>query len=78
MIDPIFFLHHGQIDRLWWKWQSEDLEVRSLAYDGPSSHNSSIAAQLADELEMIGLAPNIPVSSVMTINNGILCYKYQY
>ncbi|KAI1084257.1 putative tyrosinase [Whalleya microplaca] len=75
--DPIFFLHHGQIDRLWWKWQSEDLEVRTLAYDGPSRHNSSIAAQLTDPIEMVGLAPSIPVSSVMAINNGLLCYKYQ-
>ncbi|KAI8946359.1 putative tyrosinase [Xylaria longipes] len=75
--DPIFFLHHGQIDRLWWKWQSEDLKMRALAYDGPSRHNSSIAAQLTDQLEMAGLAPDIPVSSVMTINNGLLCYNYQ-
>ncbi|KAI0405660.1 putative tyrosinase [Xylaria palmicola] len=75
--DPIFFLHHAQIDRLWWKWQSQDLETRELAYNGPSRHNSSTLAQLTDELEMGGLSPNIPVSSVMTTKNGLLCYKYQ-
>lgn len=77
VIDPIFFLHHGQIDRLWWKWQSRDLEARTLAYNGPSRHNSSIAAQLTDPIEMIELAPSIPVSFVMTINNELLCYMYQ-
>lgn len=76
-LDPIFFLHHGQIDRLWWKWQSQDLEMRALAYDGPSRHNSSIEAQLTDQLEMAGLAPEVPILSVMTINNGFLCYKYE-
>ncbi|KAI2618482.1 putative tyrosinase [Hypoxylon sp. NC1633] len=75
--DPVFILHHGQIDRLWWKWQSRDPEARMLAYSGPSRHNSSIAAQLTDPIEMVGLAPSIPVSSVMNINNGILCYEYQ-
>ncbi|KAJ8113017.1 hypothetical protein ONZ43_g5256 [Nemania bipapillata] len=75
--DPIFFLHHAQVDRLWWKWQSEDLEVRALAYNGPSRQNSSIAAQLSDQVEMAGLAPDIPVSSVITINHGLLCYKYE-
>ncbi|KAI0436029.1 putative tyrosinase [Xylaria telfairii] len=75
--DPIFFLHHTQIDRLWWKWQSQDFKVRSLAYNGPSRHNSTITAQLTDLIEMAGLAAEIPVSSVMTINNGFLCYKYE-
>ncbi|XXG94400.1 hypothetical protein Hte_000655 [Hypoxylon texense] len=75
--DPIFFLHHGQIDRLWWKWQSKDPEARMLAYDGPSRHNSSVTAQLTDPIEMVGLAPDVSVSSVMNINDGLLCYKYQ-
>lgn len=47
-----------------------------MAYDGPSRHNSSIAAQLTDELEMAKLALDIPVSSVMNTNNKLLCYKY--
>jgi tyrosinase len=75
--DPIFFLHHGQIDRLWWKWQGKESMARTLAYDGPSRHNASTEAQLTDLIDMAGLAPSIPVSSVMAINNGMLCYRYQ-
>ncbi|KAI0376099.1 putative tyrosinase [Hypomontagnella monticulosa] len=75
--DPIFFLHHGQVDRLWWKWQNENFKTRALAYDGPSRHNSSVPAQLTDLIEMVGLAPSVPVGSVMTTTNPLLCYKYQ-
>ncbi|KAI0521558.1 putative tyrosinase [Xylaria bambusicola] len=74
--DPVFFLHHAQIDRLWWQWQSQDLEVRATAYNGPARHNSSIEAQLTDLIEMAGLASDIPVSSVMTTNSRLLCYNY--
>ncbi len=26
--DPIFFLHHTNLDRLWWNWQAQDLTNR--------------------------------------------------
>lgn len=26
--DPVFFLHHTNLDRLWWKWQSANLTAR--------------------------------------------------
>jgi tyrosinase len=26
--DPLFYLHHGWLDSLWWKWQTLDLENR--------------------------------------------------
>ncbi|KAI9170683.1 Tyrosinase ustQ [Paramyrothecium foliicola] len=26
--DPVFFLHHGWLDAMWWKWQSLDLPSR--------------------------------------------------
>lgn len=26
--DPIFFLHHTNLDRLWWEWQKLDLPAR--------------------------------------------------
>jgi tyrosinase len=26
--DPLFFMHHTNLDRIWWKWQSEDLKAR--------------------------------------------------
>ncbi|KAJ9365699.1 hypothetical protein DTO280E4_668 [Paecilomyces variotii] len=26
--DPVFFLHHAQVDRMWWMWQAIDLKTR--------------------------------------------------
>lgn len=26
--DPLFYLHHANIDRLWWQWQAADLPAR--------------------------------------------------
>lgn len=26
--DPVFFLHHANLDRLWWKWQKANLTAR--------------------------------------------------
>lgn len=34
--DPAFFLHHGQIDRLYWIWQALDFPNRQVSL--PSSH----------------------------------------
>ncbi|KAL4887208.1 tyrosinase central domain protein [Aspergillus karnatakaensis] len=35
--DPIFFLHHANLDRLWALWQEKDEEKRRVALNGTSS-----------------------------------------
>ncbi|KAL4971058.1 tyrosinase family protein [Aspergillus stella-maris] len=32
--DPLFFLHHTNLDRLWWEWQSANLSSRLYAISG--------------------------------------------
>ncbi|KAI0116207.1 Di-copper centre-containing protein [Hypoxylon sp. NC0597] len=32
--DPIFFLHHGYLDKVWWDWQSGNLSTRLTAIGG--------------------------------------------
>ncbi|KKK13556.1 hypothetical protein ARAM_001726 [Aspergillus rambellii] len=34
--DPIFYLHHAYMDRLWWKWQQMDLPRRLHDMGGPN------------------------------------------
>lgn len=35
--DPIFWLHHTYLDKLWWEWQSKDLENRLTDISGPNT-----------------------------------------
>lgn len=73
--DPIFFLHHAQLDRLWWKWQRETPKG-ALAYNGPKELKSKMSASLEDFLPMHGLGPDLPVQHIMSTESDILCYKY--
>lgn len=43
--DPLFFMHHTNLDRLWWKWQSEDLEARLTDMSGPNVATISVLEQ---------------------------------
>ena len=85
--DPIFFLHHTNIDRLWWRFQTSS-PSRKLEYNGrkyrfnwsnPNDPLNAVVASAQDNLPMAGLAPDILVQDVMQTEgglNGELCYKY--
>ena len=75
--DPLFFLHHTQLDRLWWLWQQRDDGKRVNSYGGHNHRHSVEQAKLEDEITMQGLAPPIKVQQVMDTENGFLCYRYQ-
>ncbi|MCJ1446932.1 MAG: hypothetical protein MMC23_007440, partial [Stictis urceolatum] len=75
-IDPVFFLHHTQIDRLWWKWQDMDVEKRMWQYRGQKSHTSKEPASLTDIISMGGLAPDIVVESIIDTEGSLLHYSY--
>jgi tyrosinase len=34
--DPLFWLHHAWIDRLWWTWQKRNLDARVSEISGPN------------------------------------------
>lgn len=79
--DPIFFLHHTQIDRLWYLWQQESPETRMLDYAGNKTQYNEggvdpVAASLTDVLSYIGLAVDLVVSDVMNTTSSLLCYNY--
>lgn len=75
-IDPVFFLHHTNLDRLWWAWQQANPQKRLLEYVGKSSHDSLSKATIEDIIPMGGLAPDVKVSEIMGTESGLLCYKY--
>jgi tyrosinase len=66
-LEPIFFLHHTQVDRLWWQWQQNRAEINSLEAD----------EKLSDAvLEMSGLMEELNQSDMMTTESPVLCYRY--
>ncbi|KAF2272786.1 Di-copper centre-containing protein, partial [Westerdykella ornata] len=73
--DPVFFLHHTQLDRLWWNWQRMN-GSRLTDYSGVRTHNGKEPASSFDLLLMGGLAPDIPVAEVLHTTSNRLCYIY--
>jgi tyrosinase len=80
-IDPIFFVHHTQIDRLWWQWQKENPEVRFSEYGGyqpeagvNSTHN--FAASPHDVLQMFGMGKDLIVGKMLRTKSEFMCYEY--
>ncbi|KAK6814605.1 Tyrosinase ustQ [Aspergillus parasiticus] len=74
--DPLFYVHHAQLDRLWWRWQQENPDLRLKEYHGKHMYNSTGNATLDDILMYGGFAEDIPVSRVMDTKGGFLCYTY--
>ncbi|KAI4592726.1 hypothetical protein KJ359_010485 [Pestalotiopsis sp. 9143b] len=33
-VNPLFFMHHSQVDRLWWLWQQADPNARNFDFSG--------------------------------------------
>ncbi|KAL4886261.1 hypothetical protein BJY04DRAFT_213793 [Aspergillus karnatakaensis] len=79
--DPLFFLHHTQVDRLWWLWQEEDPEDRYADYAGYKTQlqpggPTPQQATLDDRMPMWGLAADLRVREVMRTETEVLCYRY--
>lgn len=46
--DPVFFLHHAYLDRVWWRWQQNDLSTRLYDIGGdniPDSETLKLAGE---------------------------------
>lgn len=79
--DPLFYLHHAWLDKLWWDWQSRNLGVRVLDITGRKKMSDSVATKdvvaLGDVLNMMGVVPNATVRDVMDLNGRRLCVEYE-
>ncbi|CZR41691.1 uncharacterized protein FPRO_11281 [Fusarium proliferatum ET1] len=79
--DPIFFLHHAQIDRLWSLWQQEDPKTRTMEFAGYKTQDQFDGtkpepASLDDMLLMHGLADDLKFKDLMSTQSSFLCYSY--
>uniref|UniRef100_A0A0W0GD91 Tyrosinase copper-binding domain-containing protein n=1 Tax=Moniliophthora roreri TaxID=221103 RepID=A0A0W0GD91_MONRR len=75
--DPLFYLHHTNLDRIWWKWQTANPSARLYEISGRSSVDPPFHNVTLDfVLPLKGLGPDVPVRDVMDIRNKVLCYDY--
>ncbi|KAH6659445.1 hypothetical protein BKA67DRAFT_652674 [Truncatella angustata] len=73
--DPLFFLHHGQLDRVWWQWQQDRSYQRLLEYSANGDEGKQ-TRYLSDVISLGVLANNVSVQEVMDTEAGFLCYRY--
>lgn len=78
--EPLFYLHHANVDRIWWKWQSGDIQQRLLDIGGPVKmmDYSGPNVTLSQPITLGLLAPDITAKETMSIlgGPGNLCYIY--
>ncbi|KAL1627406.1 hypothetical protein SLS54_002331 [Diplodia seriata] len=79
--DPIFYMHHANLDRVWWSWQAMDLEARLTDISGPiylMDYDNAQGGNVTLDFPMtLGVnAENVTVGDVMDIKGGVLCYEY--
>lgn len=78
--DPVFFLHHAQIDRLWTLWQHVDLSTRQYALSGTRTFLNwppSPVATLEDTIDLGKLGGGYSkLREFMNTIEGKFCYEY--
>lgn len=74
-IDPVWFLHHAQIDRLFWLWQLDDAPHR-VEYQGLIETSPELQEALDAPMPMNGLAADLPARDVLSTEGKLLCYRY--
>ncbi|KAF4589741.1 putative domain, di-copper centre [Ophiocordyceps camponoti-floridani] len=78
--DPIFYLHHAMLDRVWAIWQSRDPDTRQYALNGTltwENYPPSPDATVRDIMEVGILGADAEIGEVMSTTEGPLCYVYE-
>lgn len=77
--DPVFFLHHAMLDRVWWLWQALHLEqARTVAgtvtlNNRPPSRNATL--EDAVQMNYLGLGATT-IGELLSVVDGPFCYVY--
>jgi len=66
--DPVFFMHHLFVDRMWYRWQNAN----------PGARMYQIPISLDTVLSSLGLRGDVRVRDMMDSRGGFLCYEYDY
>ncbi|KAF1975455.1 Di-copper centre-containing protein [Bimuria novae-zelandiae CBS 107.79] len=80
--EPLFYLHHAMIDRVWWIWQlldkSERTGAEGISGTGTFLNNPPSANTTLDTVIDLGYAagPPMTVRDLMSTTDGPFCYTY--
>ncbi|KAH9819102.1 hypothetical protein DFH28DRAFT_1219089 [Melampsora americana] len=76
--DVIFFLHHANVDAIWWQWQQADPKSRTYAFSGNRVQGQDTTdATLNDRLAFLGYSPDLTVRQAMDTSAYPYCYRYE-
>ncbi|KAI0903446.1 hypothetical protein F4823DRAFT_635753 [Ustulina deusta] len=79
-LDPAFFLHHGQIDRLWAMWQAEDPASRRYSYNGTDTFMNPAGTPEVTNSTVLGfgvLGDKVTLEEIANPLAGRYCYRYE-
>lgn len=68
--DPIFYLHHTYLDKLWWDWQAKDLPKRLTEIAGNNTPNRRTGLLSTDGEEEGDNSTALPPGFDMTALEG--------
>ncbi|CEL11601.1 hypothetical protein ASPCAL14702 [Aspergillus calidoustus] len=77
--DPVFYLHHAAIDRVFWTWQNLDPAERTFVVAGPTvlpGLGPSPNATLDDVQYFDVLAEDLTLRELLDTTAGPFCYVY--
>ncbi|KAJ2777012.1 hypothetical protein H4R18_005378 [Coemansia javaensis] len=71
--DLFFYMHHANIDRLWWQWQVGHRRV--FDYNGPGPNGEAVLDDVIPQTGDVSFG-GAQVRSVMVLGYGTVCYAY--
>jgi len=75
--DPLFYLHHAMLDRVWWMWQRANPSHRLYQIAGFTTiENPVVPTTLDYVLDYPGISHNVTVRDVMDTSREPSCYEY--
>jgi tyrosinase len=79
-VDPVFFLHHAMVDRVWWLWQALHLHIADTVAgtitlnNNPPSRNTLVTDLI--QMNYLNLG-DVEIRDLMsTLSGEPLCYVY--
>ncbi|KAH8994117.1 Di-copper centre-containing protein [Lactarius hatsudake] len=87
--DPLFWMHHAMVDKVWYDWQHRNPESAKSFFGGSVQALESLDSynqypngappflNLSSTMPADGLFSEVTIGDVMNTTSGILCYIYE-